>query len=193
MVIDSDMFLIRPFSVEKTLEKIHLAGVFWGTNDQVTGKPYSYLWLALILFNNSTLPERDTICFNCGALPNTDAVCDSGGWTSLYLNRFKDLLNVQTINYVQGHHFYCPYRYADPESQNFDRISTDEIVSDLTKRGFTEDEIHLVLKKPYTIELLGDNHFLHYRAGSNYEKYSDGFLSEKDKILLEFFETILRK
>lgn len=193
MVIDSDMFLIRPFSIEKTLEDHHLAGVYWGTVDHATGKQCSYLWLALILFNNSILPERDTICFNCGVLPNTEAICDSGGWTNLYLNRFKDLLKVHTINYVQGHHFYCPYRYVVHESQNFDQISPEEIVRDLTRRAFTEDEIQLVLKKPYTIELLGDNHFLHYRAGTNYENYSEGFLCEKDKILLEFFETILAK
>ena len=66
MLIDSDMFLIRPFSVEKILENKHLAGVYWGTEDLVTGEPKSYLWLALLLFNNPHLPERETLCFNCG-------------------------------------------------------------------------------------------------------------------------------
>lgn len=193
MVIDSDMFLIRPFSVEKTLENKHFAGVMWGTNDIDTGKPYSYLWLALILFNNASLPERETICFNCGVLPSTNAICDSGGWTNLYLNKFKDLIKIHHINYVQGHQFYCPYRYADQNKQNFDLIPEEEKIKNLKARGFTEDEIALVLKKPYTIELLGNNQFLHYRAGTNYEKYSDNFLSEKDKILLEFFEKILAR
>lgn len=191
MVIDSDMFLIRPFSIEKTLENKHLAGVFWGTVDSSTGKPYSYLWLALILFNNALLPERNTLCFNCGALPGTQAICDSGGWTSLYLSKFRDCLSLHHLDYVQGHHFFCPYRYAPIELQNFDHLTPDEIRQNLTARGFTEQEIQLVLKKPYTIELLGNNHFLHYRAGTNYEKYSDQFISEKDKILQEFFENLL--
>ena len=112
MVIDSDLFLIRPFSIEKTLQNHHLGGVFWGTNDMKTGEPKSYLWLALILLNNPHLPEKETICFNCGYLPGTDAVCDSGGWTHLYLNKFKDFLKIYTFNYAQGHEFFCPYRYA---------------------------------------------------------------------------------
>lgn len=191
MIIDSDMFLIRPFSIEKTLKDVHFAGIFWGTTDMQTGEPYSYLWLALILLNNPFLPEKDTICFNCGLLPNTQAICDSGGWTYFYLNKFKNLLKLHNLGYLQGHHFFCPYRYAPVESQNFDHLSANEITQNLQKRGFTQNEISLILKKPYTIELLGDNHFLHYRAGTNYEKYSDEFISEKDVILQEFFQKIL--
>lgn len=191
MLIDSDMFLIRPFSIEKTLENNHFAGVLWGTEDMATGKPYSYLWLALILFNNSILPERDTLCFNCGALPDTQVICDSGGWTNLYLSKFEDCLNVHSLSYLQGYQFFCPYRYAPQELQDFDHLTDDEISQNLSARGFSEDEIKLVLKKPYTIELLGDNHFLHYRAGTNYENYTDDLLSQKDKILLEFFDALL--
>jgi len=192
MLIDSDMFLIRPFSVEKMLESKHLAGVLWGTNDTVTGQPYSYFWLALMLFNNPVLPERETLCFNCGRLPDTHAVCDSGGWTNLYLDKFKDCLNLHFLNFQQGHQFFCPYKYVPENLQKFDHLSTDEIIQNLTSRGFTRKEIRLVLKKPYTIELLGDNQFLHYRAGTNYEKYTGKFISKKDKILLKFFESILK-
>jgi len=190
MLIDSDMFLIRPFSVEKTLGDRHFAGIMWGTNDIETHEPYSYLWLALILFNNPKLPEKERICFNPGALPGTKAICDSGGWTSLYLKRFPNL-KVHNLRYEQGHKFYCPYRYASAEAQNFDNVSKEEITRNLEARGFTKHEINLVLKKPYTIELIGDNQFLHYRAGTNYEKYSDEFLQTKDQILMEFFQTIL--
>lgn len=192
MIIDSDMFLIRPFSVAKTLENYHFAGVFWGTADIETGQPYSYLWLALILLNNPILPEKETICFNCGRLPNTQAICDSGGWTSLYIKKFEDSLKIKMFSYLQGHQFYCPYRYASEEAQTFDRFSNEEIYADLTRRGFAEAEINLILKKPNTIELLGDNHFLHYRAGSNYENYSNQFLADKDTILREFFDTLLQ-
>ena len=191
MVIDSDMFPIRPLSVKNLLGDHHFAGIHWGTTDSVSGKPYDYLWLALILFNNEILPEKDTIRFNCGKLPNTNAICDSGGWTSLYLNKFKDIIKIRELSYLQGHQFYCPYRYASPEAQNFSHISNETIIETLTKRGFTENEIRLALNKPYTIELIGDNNFVHYRAGTNYENYSESFISEKDIILLEFFEKIL--
>jgi hypothetical protein len=191
MVIDSDMFPIRRFSVQNLLRDHHFAAVSWGTDDIVNGQPYSYLWLGLILFNNEILPERETLCFNCGKLPNTNAICDSGGWTNLYLNKFQDILKIHELSFIQGHQFYCPYRYASVEAQNFNHISNEMIIADLRNRGFTENEIQLALKKPYTIELIGNNTFLHYRSGTNYENYSKKFLSQKDKILCEFFEKIL--
>lgn len=193
MVIDSDMFMIRRFSVARSLEHHHLAGVHWSTDDMNTGENKSYLWLALILFNNPRLPERDTICFNCGVLPDTAAVCDSGGWTHLYLNRHRDVLKVSALDYLQGHQFFCPFRYAPTESQQFEHIPPEEISRALEARKFTSAEIDLALKKPYTIELLAGNHFLHYRAGTNYENYSDDVLSQKDGILHEFFERILNE
>jgi hypothetical protein len=194
MIIDSDMFLIRPFSIEKTLGNHHLAGVMWKTNDMITGQEYSYLWLALILFNNPILPERDTILFNCGWLgrPNTKVSMDSGGWTYFYLEKYRDLLRIHEIPWVQGHNFYCPYRY-EPEGERATHLSSEEIAADLRSRGFSENEISLVLEKPYTIELLGDNHILHYRAGTNYENYPDAFLSAKDRILGRFFNKLLRE
>lgn len=192
MVIDSDMFLIRPFSVEQTLVQHHLAGVYWGADDARTGAITSYLWLALLLLNNPRLPERQTICFNCGLLPATATVCDSGGWTYLYLNKHKETLKVRALGYEQGQQFFCPFRYASAESQQFDHLSADEISGALRARGFSTLEIELVLKKPYTIELLADNHFLHYRAGTNYEHDSAAVLSRKDRILAEFFEQLLR-
>ncbi len=193
LIIDSDMFLIRPLSIEKLLENKHFAGVLWGTEDQITKEPFSYLWLALIFFNNQILPDRSSISFNCGKIPETNIICDSGGQTGLYLRRFKGELNIHYLDWQQGHKFYCPYRYAPENLQNFSQISQNEICQDLRNRKFTEDEINLVLKKPYTIELIHGNHFLHYRAGINYEKYSEEFISKKDRILFSFFETILAK
>jgi hypothetical protein len=191
MVIDSDMFLIRPYSIARALQHQHLAGVHWGTQDQETGEGKSYLWLALILLNNPRLPERETICFNCGVLPGTSAICDSGGWTHLYLNKHRDTLQVGELKFQQGHEFFCPYRYAPAELQNFDDLSAEEIARRLVARGFTPAEVDLALQAPYTIELLGENHFLHYRAGTNYENYSDEQLAPKDKLLLEFFDRIV--
>jgi hypothetical protein len=164
--------------------------IYWGTEDHVTKQPCRYLWLVLILFNNQILPGRQTICFNCGVLPGTNIIGDSGGWTKIYMDKYKDVLKIRDMNLVQGNQFYCPYRYGATD-QSFDTIPNDQIIANLSQRGFTKNEIELALKKPYTIELFGDNHFLHYRAGTNYEKYSDSFLSFKDKILLEFFEKIL--
>lgn len=192
MVIDSDMFPVRPFSVAEMVKKDQLAGVFWSTEDLITKKNFGYLWLALIMFNNATLPDRGSICFNCGYLPGTQTICDSGGWTGLYLQKYKGIVSVLPLSYKMGFEFFCPYRYA-PDHVQTDKTPDNIVIQELTKRGFSEDEILLCLKRPYTIEFLGDNQFLHYRAGTNYENYSNDILSSKDKILLEFFDRILSK
>ncbi len=135
-----------------------------------------------------TLPQPEKINFNCGTLPGTAAVVDSGGWTYFYLNEYENSLRTKNISFVQGIHFYCPYRYTTLEYAD---LSEAEIISNLTQRNFTPHEIELVLQKPDTIELLFDNHFLHYRCGTNYEKYSREHLNKKDKILNSFFNKLL--
>lgn len=190
LLIDSDMFLIRPLSLEKALEGSDLAYVSWSTTDMFNGNPYRYMWIALIGFNMNTLPSPEEICFNCGYLPNTNAVVDSGGWTSIYLRKFQNELKTKDISFLQGHTFFCPYRYGPPNQQI--NASPLEIRENLAQRGFTNQEIEMVLQKPDTIELLFDNHFLHYRCGTNYEGYSHKYLNSKDEILISFFEEILK-
>ncbi|MCF7852556.1 MAG: hypothetical protein K9M07_04880 [Simkaniaceae bacterium] len=191
LLMDSDMFLIRPFSAEKLMSKYDIAYVAMGTEDPITKKGYAYMWIALICFNTQTLPELNAFCFNCGQLPNTNAIVDSGGWTYLYLKKYQNQIKYKNINCVPGCDFYCPYRYTHPSRQRPKQVSSDIIIENLTTRGFTKNEIDMILCQPDTIELLFDNHFLHYRAGSNYEKYSKNHLDKKDRILLSFFDKIL--
>jgi hypothetical protein len=188
LLIDSDMFPIRPFSAEEILKDHDLAYVCWSTSDLVSHQNYDYMWIALICFNMNTLPSPNTICFNCGFLPGTNAVVDSGGWTHLYLQKYRQELRFKDISFVQGHHFYCPYRYGSPPSLI---PPNEEIITNLTKRGFPPQEIEFVLEKPDTIELLFDNHFLHYRCGTNYEQHSAQHLNKKDQTILSFFNKIL--
>ena len=193
LLIDSDMFLIRPFSPRELMNQYDVAFVSWGTVDPVTNIGYDFMWIALICFNMGTLPELNSLCFNCGRLPNTYTSIDSGGWTHLYLQKYRNQLNIKYISWVCGYEFYCPYKYAHPDLQRPKQISSEVIIKNLRERSFSEDEIELVLQQPDTIELLLDNHFLHYRAGTNYEKYSKDHLDKKERILLSFFDRILSK
>ncbi len=190
LLIDSDMFLIRPFSVEQALKEHDTAFVLYSGDDPETQINYGYMWIALICFNMETLPAPETICFNCGILPGTAAMVDSGGWTHFYLKKYQQELRSRIISYVPGYTFYCPY-YRNITSLQHLSTPNEEIVADLTKRGFTNHEIEFVLEKPDTIELLFDNHFLHYRCGTNYEGYSMQHIEKKDRAILSFFNKIL--
>ncbi len=42
LLVDSDMFLIRPFSLQETLQEYDLAYVIWGTEDAISHQRYDY-------------------------------------------------------------------------------------------------------------------------------------------------------
>jgi hypothetical protein len=184
------MFPVRPFSVKELLGQTMIGGVFLSTRDLITNAPCSYLSLMLIMFDMDKLPEVKTINFNCGIPIGTSLILDSGGWTMFYLNKWAEKIKVNAFDWQHGHTFYCPYVYAGPINQP-KQSSVEEITENLQRRGFTDQEIMLVLEKPDTIEFLCRNHFLHYRAGSNYENYSDEAINRKTKTLSKFFNSIL--
>ena len=190
LLLDSDLFPIRPISAKELLNGSNIGGLCLGTSDASTGLVYSYISILFAMFDMETLPFPESICFGCGILPNTQASVDSGGHTHYYLSKWRDSLNIKAVSYLPGYEFYCPYSYI-PDNGQSKTIPDEEIIADLQRRGFNKNEINLALKKPYTIELLADNHFLHYRCGSNYEKYGEDHILNKTKILADFFEAIL--
>jgi hypothetical protein len=78
---DSDLFLIKPFSIEKALAKHDIVSMMRfpmiGTNDVL------HLWPGLCFLAMHRLPEKHTLDFKCGALNNR--ILDTGGYTYFYL------------------------------------------------------------------------------------------------------------
>jgi len=88
-IIDSDMFLIKPFSITKFLDKFDIAAL-----NQFPG-PINYLWPGLAFMNMKTMPNKETINWNCGRVNNT--VVDTDGQTYHYL-KSNSTLRVKYID-----------------------------------------------------------------------------------------------
>lgn len=99
VIIDTDMFLIKPFSFRDFMRGYDLAGV-----PQRRG-PVTYLWQGLIMFNMQTLPDKEQLNFNCGSIEGQP--CDVGGYSHKYLKShpnvkirfFADEKTTQQLDY----------------------------------------------------------------------------------------------
>lgn len=205
--IDSDMFLIKRFSIKTYLNGYDLAGAAlwcyqqWGTHicsDHPQVEPFRYLWIGLVFLNMKTMPNKETINFNCGNLYNNIQV-DAGGFTHCYLRDNKD---------AKLKNFYR--RSLEPEKNKLPFLICKTCAmkkkpappcihntETLKKVGFEEKAIEMVqsLKllggRGRSIEFLVNGAFLHYRGGTNYNNMPQEYHKRKTKLLTNFIESIL--
>jgi hypothetical protein len=84
MIIDSDMFLVKEFSVQEFLDDFDIAGV------PQAREHIEYIWIGLALLNMQTLPDKKTINFNCGKVDGIPV--DAGGQTYHYLKNHPEVM-----------------------------------------------------------------------------------------------------
>jgi len=168
LFIDSDMFLIKPFSVVKYLAGYDLiGGEQWriGPNIRVT-----YIAPTLVFMNMRTLPNKRTISFEDGSIEGQ--ACDVGGHTYYYLK------NNPTLRYRL---FIASSEGRLPRNAN-----------ELRALGYDDNTIQFIMSLPLSyhgFEFHGDHNFMHYYAGgSNWPGYSAKFLQEKNALLYNFID-----
>lgn len=83
MIIDADMFLIKPFSIQEYFIHYQLSGV------PQKREHVNYIWNGLVFFNMNTLPDRDSIDFNCKKVEGV--AVDVGGNVYFYLKKHPEL------------------------------------------------------------------------------------------------------
>jgi hypothetical protein len=97
-LFDSDLFLVRDFSISEYTKGYDLAGLPQPRND------ISYIWIGLAFLDMRTMPNKTTIDFNCGRVGNQPV--DAGGQTYYYLKNNPQLrVNFFANNFIQGFHF----------------------------------------------------------------------------------------
>ena len=166
-ILDSDMFLIKPFSFKNFLKDFDLMGV-----PQTRGH-VNYLWNGLVIFKMNVLPNKRSIDFNCGWIEAQPT--DTGGQTYYYLKN-NPSLKIK----------YCP------ETSSYWLPSTNEELKSLGFDNVTIDFIHLLKIDPASgMSFDGDNHFLHYYAGGNWNRKSEDYHRNKTKMLNDYINKIL--
>ena len=104
MMIDSDMFLIKPFNAQSFIKDYDIAGL-----QQVRNENINYIWAGLIFFRMDKLPNKQSMNFKNGLINKT--YVDSCGFLYYY---FKENPRIN-IRY-----FEQPYRhFVDQNLRSF--------------------------------------------------------------------------
>lgn len=171
LIIDSDMFLIKPFSVIEYLQCYDfIAGEQYHTNGC---SEIAHASACLTFINMMALPNRHTLNFSDGYVEGI--ACDVGGQTYYY---FKNNPTVRTK-------FFHP-------------VSTDLLPRDeeqLRALGYDNNAINLIiiLGKSLGMEFHADGNFLHhYAGGSNWPGFAQDYLKEKSRIINHYIDQVIQ-
>ena len=146
LIMDNDIFLIAPFSVEKHLGQSSFSYIHQSRGTFQSNKIIDYMLPNFLILNPSKMPEKDTLNFNLGTIEGNNT--DSGGFTYFYLKKYRDL--GQKIFAV--HSFYDD---TSPLKQKF--INVCPILFTMISWG--------------THYFINDETFLHLRMGSNWSRH----------------------
>lgn len=92
MIMDNDIFLLSPFSIEKYLKSSSFAYV-----DQKRGV-VNYMLPNFLMLNTSKMPDKESLNFNMGAIKGANT--DSGGFTHFYLQKYGELGKSILVHYL---------------------------------------------------------------------------------------------
>lgn len=92
LIIDNDIFLLSPFSVEK-----YLGSASFSYLHQEKGVVY-YMLANFLILNPSCMPEKERLNFNLGTILGNNT--DSGGFTYFYLRDYRSLGKSIPIHYL---------------------------------------------------------------------------------------------
>lgn len=162
VTIDSDLFLVKPFSIRNFMNGFQLAGILQPRN-------INYLWNGIVFMDMKNLPEKETLNFNCGKIKG--ALTDTGGYLYYYLSQHPNL----AIKYLNQWH-----------TNDFSE-STDTLKS----HGFTDKLLKFIELKIPSAVFIHDCTFLHYQNGSNWNNNSVEYHKDKFKKLEQFIEHII--
>lgn len=186
LIVDSDNILIRPINISEYMQNKDIASPLReSANSSNHTIPYMNPILCFLAMHR--LPDKRSLNFNCG-LAN-GAIVDTGGWTYYYINNHPEV-RVVSISSLWSYRLFCPHNIdVYPIDYSLSVEARKEIYR---KYGFNEKEMNFFLKRPDTFEVYLDNHFLHYRAGSNYNNLSHEYHNNKMALFNEFINDILQ-
>lgn len=164
MVLDTDMFLIRKFSIVDYLQGFDMAGIYQ------TREHIHYITNQLIMFHTSKLVHPWEITWDCGLVDGVGT--DVGGTFHNYMTQypFIELKRIETIS-----------------SQVLDKKELSKTIRSVQLQNYL---LHDYGEKPFS-ELYADQTFLHLRAGSNWCEMPETTQTERITNLRLFLKGIL--
>lgn len=178
VIIDTDMFLIKPFSFRDFMHGYDLAGV-----PQCRG-PVTYFWQGLIMFNMQTLPDREQLNFNCGYVEGQ--ACDVGGFSHKYLKNHPSVKVRFFADHTSNYWLHCEECQKQKNLTCFHNINT------LRQMNMGTELLDLIVHSSYWSEYYINFTFLHYGNGTNWAKNPQDYHAKKTAELQRFIKKILR-
>ena len=184
MMVDADMFLIRPFSVAEYMKGSDFVGGYQGRflngkgvsiqeSDFVQGLSFSegnkivYTSPCLVFMNMGNLPNKRTLNFDGDRVEGV--ACDVGGHTYYY---FRDNSEVKS-------------RFYTAVTQSVLRTFS----KPLREYGFDQNTANLINEESNYFEYHGDTYFLHFHAGGcNWPNYSANYVQNKTNLLVRYID-----
>lgn len=162
-LFDSDLFLIKDFSLEEYLKGYDISGL-----SQIYGGK-KYMWIGIVFLDMRTLPNKKTLRFDCGRVDGT--WLDAGGYSHTYLKNNPEA-KVRWFNW----HVYIDKPIFDREF--------------LSAHGYSDPLVELLIKGVDDIELFQERTLLHYRGGTNWNNKPAEYHNFKRACLYEFIDKI---
>ena len=175
MLLDSDLFLVKPFSIREYLEGYGLAGLRQGREH------IEYLWIGLAFLDMRNLPKKASISFNCGIVDGVPV--DAGGFTHYYLKHNPEV-RMRSIGY-----FTTDVLRGRCEDEAMNCAQLDQW---LALEGFDQHQITF-LQGARDLEFFGNKEFLHYRGGTNWNYRDPDYHRKKTDALNAYIDTIAPK
>ena len=180
-LIDSDMFLVKPFSIEKYLQGYDIAGELQGRkNERIEVR---YLSPALCFMDMRTLPNKRALSFNSGDVEGL--LCDVGGHNYYY---FKNNPSVKRQCFGLLH---IGAWKQDIKCKSCDNMSCSACSGRLYDRFLHSARVKFIQDCPDDIEFFLDDTFLHYRSGSNWNNKPLEYHIAKTNALCNLLNAVL--
>ncbi len=166
LLIDADMFLVKPFSALELMKEYEVVGGF----QQRKNQKYTITYVApcLTFLNMNKLPDKITISFDGGFIHGM--ACDLGAQMHHYFEAHP-LVNKKLFTAISTYHL--PKQKSELLALGYDAITSEFIL-----------RLH---ETKHTVEFHLKDYFIHhYGGGSNWPKYSVHLLQEKASLINEY-------
>jgi hypothetical protein len=181
--IDSDLFLVKSFSIEKYMQEYDLAAELVGRENETI--KIRHLSPILCFMNMETLPNKHTLSFEGGYVLGVGV--DVGGNTYHYLvnnpsirSQFFTLMYLPALKKVMSCNSCTNFSCATCKEQLMNYYN------------FDQDAINFINACPDdNMEFVLNNHFMHYRCGSNWNNKSPEYHAMKMKALNDYIAHLL--
>lgn len=178
--LDSDMFLVKDFSIKKYLKGYQIAGL--PQVREKNGRRIPYLWIGILFMDMTKLPHRETINVNCGHI--ADVPVDAGGFTHYYLKKYPKT----KVKYLD--HFHSLYLGCSDCLNGVDKPNCTHNRVFLEAQGFDEQQISSLHAGLHDVEFFIRASFFHYRCGTNWNGKTQSYHDEKTRHFNDYIHKI---